>query len=132
VTVMSIPALSSGSSFVKTPWKQLNGLFVSRMTGHLDLLAHRADVANYSSMHQTTEQLFDWLDGLVPERRTVDPHTINIWKRPTRSEQSVFELKNIKLTPVECHLCVPATCLFPFFVVAAPALQVALAGEGLT
>jgi hypothetical protein len=67
VTMMISPTLSCGSSFVKTIWKQLNSLFANRLTGHMDLLAHRTGVQNSSPVHHVCGKVFYWPDGLVSE-----------------------------------------------------------------
>jgi hypothetical protein len=126
------PTISLGSSFIKTIWNQLNNLFVNRLTGHLDLLAHWTRVRNSSPLHRALEQDFEWPDGLVSERIPVDPHTLSLQTRPTRHGQSVFEVKTIKLLKEELKLCVPATYFFAFFLFAATSLQVTSAGEGVT
>jgi hypothetical protein len=55
VIMMISPTLSRGSSFINTILKQLNSLFANRLTGHLDLLAHRTGVPNSAPLHLSVE-----------------------------------------------------------------------------
>jgi hypothetical protein len=63
---------------------------------------------------------------------TGESRTLSLWMRPAQTGQLVFEVKNIKLSTEERALCVPATYLFAFFLLAAPSLQVASSGKGVT